>query len=344
MEYSFQGKTGPGEGPLISLVHVQETIVDFEEPVIAGFEHLPEPGYGESLTETKTHQSAAWQKHKKDAQILAKNLAKAKGYKYAGQVSRCCTELNLYQYPDSDIWKVRPWQSCKKRWCPVCSWVKSQQRWTLASERLPGLIKETGQRLRWRLLTLTVQNCQASDLREQTRSMLKAFRKMTQHQSWDSLGWIRALEVTHNPDASSFHPHIHALTAGPWDNPRIETSEWAAKWRKAMNLGYDPVVDVRAVNRRNGTDPHSDAMGGLQEVAKYTLKPANLKEASAVDLVNAIEGLGGLRLVEGGGFLRGIFAARSAEEKAELGDEQGKACGVFDWRANYHQYRRRLNE
>lgn len=330
-------------GPLDSLVHVQETIVDFEQS-ISVHEPMPvEPGYGECLSETKTHQSAAWARHKKDAQVLAKNLSKAKGFDYAGKVSRCCTELNLYQYTDSEVWKVRPWESCKKRWCPVCSWVKSQQRWTLASERLPGLIEATGERLRWRLLTLTVSNCSGADLRETTRSMLKAFRRMTQHQSWDALGWIRALEVTHNPTATTFHPHIHALTAGPWANPRIEQSEWAAKWKKAAGLDYLPVVDVRAVNRRQGADgAHSDALGGLQEVAKYTLKPANLKDASAVDLVTAIEGLSGLRLVEGGGFLRGVFAKRTPEEAAVLGDEQGQARGVFDWRAAYHRYRRRL--
>ena len=332
-------------GPLDSLVHVQETIVDFEHSTPAP-EPLPlDPGFGECLSETTTHQSQAWAKHKRDAQQLVKNLSKAKGAEYAGKISRCCTELNLYQYPDSDALKVRPWESCKKRWCPVCSWVKSQQRWILANERLPALIDGAGQRLRWRLLTLTVQNCSGADLRQTTRSMLKAFRKMTQHQSWDSLGWIRALEVTHNPTATTFHPHIHVLTAGPWANARIEQSEWAAKWQKAAGLDYLPVVDIRAVNRRKGAgSEHSDALGGLQEVAKYTLKPANLKDASAVDLVEAIEGLSGLRLVEGGGFLRGVFAKRTEAEKDAVGDEQGKARGVFWWRASYQRYRRKIGE
>ena len=346
MDSSPPRKKRSSGGPLDSLIYVQETIVDFEQ-VEKPQQVLPvDIGYGECLSETKTHQADGWERHKKDAQKLAKNLNKAKGFDYAGKVSRCATELNLYRYADSDTLKVRPWETCKKRWCPVCSWVKSQQRWMLASERLPALIDAQDERLRWRLLTLTVANCQANELREVTRQMLKGFRKMTQHNSWDSLGWIRALEVTHNAEVGSFHPHIHALTAGPWANARVEQSEWAAKWRKAMNLSYDPVVDIRAVNKRKGVDTHSDALGGLQEVAKYTLKPANLKDASAVDLVQAIESLSGLRLSEGGGFLRGIFAKRTAEEAEAAGreEEAGKSAGVFDWRAKYHKYRRRVGD
>jgi plasmid rolling circle replication initiator protein Rep len=324
----------------ISLIYVQETIVDLGEAP----KQDVDPGYGECLSETKTHQSDNWRKHKADAQKLATNLNRAKGFEYAGSVARCATELNLYQYPDSDTLKVRPWQTCKKRWCPVCSWVKSQKRWLLASERIPGLIDQVGEPLRWRLLTLTVRNCSGDDLRTLTREMLKAFRRMTQHDSWDALGWIRALEVTHNPDAATFHPHIHCLMAGPAMNPRIEQADWVAKWQKAMKLPYPPVVDVRAVNKRPGAGKFSDALGGLQEVAKYTLKPANLKEASAVDLVAAIEGLSGLRLSEGGGFLRGVFAEKSDEELAGLEEETGKARGVFDWRVKSQNFRRRLGD
>lgn len=331
------GGFGPSD---ISLIYVQETIVDFGTPAIDD----QDPGYGECLTETKTHQSSEWTRHKADAQKLARNLNRAKGFDYAGQVSRCATELNLYQYQDSDSWKVRPWQTCKKRWCPVCSWVKSQKRWLLASERMPGLIDSIDEPLRWRLLTLTVRNCEASDLRSLTRDMLKAFRKLTQHQSWDALGWIRALEVTHNPDARTFHPHVHCLMAGPAMNPRIEQSEWVEKWRRAMKLDYPPVVDVRAVNKRTGAGKFSDALGGLQEVAKYTLKPANLKDASAVDLVMAIEGLSGLRLSEGGGFLRGVFAERSDEENEGREEDAGKARGRFDWRVSTQKFRRRLGD
>ena len=337
---------------LYSLLDVQETIVDFDPPAhyekgaggVSENATEVEPGFGEALTETKAAKSDKWTAHRADAQRLAKSLRRAKS-KYGQEVSFCATELNLYKYEDTGSYGVRPFQTCKKRWCPICSWHASQKRWAAAQQRLPGLLEAQPDRMRWRLLTLTLKNVPADELKSTVRHMLKSFRRLTQQEAWTAKGWIRALEVTHSKRKKTFHPHIHVLFSTPWAEPRRETVEWISRWRKAAQLDYDPVCDVRAVRSRDlGPDvdaAHHEAMSGMAETAKYTLKPSTLIGASAVDVVAAMESLRGQRLVEGGGFLRGVFKEIEPDEDEVFGERS--TAGVFWWRAKTMVYRRVKN-
>lgn len=289
--------------------------------------------YGEKLTDTKAEHSDKWTAHKAQAQALAQLLRFSKSWKYGGAVDRCATQLWLNHYKDSNRYKVRPFSTCKKRFCPLCAWVRSQQLWGYASYNLPELVKGKG-RLRYRLLTLTVKNCQYEDLRTTVKAMIKAVRQLVKAKEWDAVGWVRSLEITYNEQDETYHPHLHILTASPWDNPRTETSRWVKVWRRVMKLDYDPVCDIRAVKRREGMNP---ALSGLSEAMKYLFKPSDIEKNPSA-LVAAFEEIKGLRLLHGGGIFVSIFEKPEAEEEAE----KPTSVGAFDWRAIEKQYRRNL--
>lgn len=296
-------------------------------------DEFQDDGYGETLTETKAEDSAKWTLHKKQAQELASLLRTMKGWKYGGEVDRCATQLWLNYYKDSNRFKVRPFSTCKKRTCPLCGWVRNQKLFGYASHNLPELVKGKG-RLRYRLLTLTVKNCSFDELRSTVKSMTAGLRWLVRSKEWDAVGWVRCVEITYNAEENTYHPHLHILTASPWNNPMTETKQWVKVWRRCMRLDYDPVCDIRAIKRRDGMNP---ALSGLSEAMKYLFKPSDIEE-NPHSLAPAFEELKGLRLLGSGGIFLSIFEKPEAEEDAE----KPMSVGAFGWRANECQYRKKI--
>lgn len=303
-------------------------------PDFEGGKNDPEPAeYGGKLTETPAEDSDSWTRHKAQAQELAGLLRFAKNWKYGGEVDRCATQLWLNHYKDSNRYKVRPFSTCKKRFCPLCAWVRSQQLWGYAARNIPSLTEGKG-RLRYRLLTLTVKNCSYDELRGTVKGMIKAVRQLVKAKEWDAIGWVRSLEITYNPEQGTYHPHLHILLASPWNNPRTETSRWVQVWRRVMKLDYDPVCDIRAIKKRDGLNP---AMSGLSEAMKYLFKPSDIEKNPSA-LVSAFEEVKGLRLLHGGGIFVSIFEKPEPEEEAE----EPTAVGAYGWRANEKTYRKKI--
>jgi plasmid rolling circle replication initiator protein Rep len=302
------------------------SLLDTKETTARLFEVKNGSEFGEKLTETPAKHAQTWTDKKADGQYLGRLLRSAANGVYGEEVARCATQLALEKSGDET--RARPFATCKRRWCPVCEWRKSRKRLGAAITNLPNLVDL--KKVRFRFLTLTVKNVKPEDLAATVGEMLKAFRRLTHADTkitGDWLGFIRALEITAAPDGT-FHPHLHILhcvlkSSKPWP-----TTDWVAAWRKAARLDYDPICDIRAVK---------DGARGLAEVMKYTTKPAKIA-GDAVGLAVAVAALKGRRLQQAGGVLSSIF---------EEGGEEGEAknwgvAGVFWWRANEQQYRRKI--
>jgi plasmid rolling circle replication initiator protein Rep len=304
-------------------------------PDFEGVENASEPAeYGEKLTETKAEHSATWTLQKKRSQELASVLRFMKSWRYGGEVDRCATRLALMFYKDTNSFKVRPFSTCKKRHCPLCAWVKTQKLWSYAAHNHPELVKDQG-RLRYRLLTLTIENVPLVDLRSTVSAMIKAIRQLVKAKEWDAVGWVRSLEITYKEEANTYHPHIHILMASPWNSPMTTQRRWCAIWKRLMKLDYTPVCDIRAPVRRSGMSP---AMSGMSETVKYLFKPSDLSK-NPLDMVSAFEEVKGLRLLGSGGIFLSIFNRPEFEENET---EKPMSVGVFGWRADECQYRKKI--
>lgn len=97
--------------------------------------------------------------------------------------------------------------SCGNRFCDVCTAPRSRNIRAKITAIVDSVHLLPGER--FRLLTLSISN--ASDLKEQSRVLLRAFRRLRQRQYWKSkvTGGTFVLEVKGSP--GNWHIHIHAI-------------------------------------------------------------------------------------------------------------------------------------
>lgn len=212
---------------------------------------------------------------------------------------------------------------CKKRVCPVCAWRRSRK---LAHQMLETLQHVMGKHTGIRFLHLVVsqRNCDGHQLNDQIRKMNKAWTRMTRWKRFSSsvLGYYKALEITYNSEARTYHPHFHILLAVPADYFRIDDGqyipqwEWIELWRKAMKLDYDPTAHIQAV--RMGTSNELsferdtetvNASKAILEITKYVTKFSDIlslsDESELDDVILTLDAqTANLRFLSFGGLIR----------------------------------------
>jgi hypothetical protein len=185
--------------------------------------------------------------------------------------------------------------------------------------------------------------------------MSKAWIRLTKRKKFPATGWIKSVEVTRGKDDTA-HPHFHCLLmvlpsyfSG---KTYLSQKEWVNLWQDCLKIEYEPVVDVRAIKGKNGTNhPEPEA---LCEVLKYTVKPDDLigkneQEISDKDrewLVTLTAQLYKTRAVATGGIFKEYFASLEEEPEdlihvnEDNQDDEGVAIANinFDWNERSKHY------
>lgn len=190
---------------------------------------------------------------------------------------------------------------CDVRNCPICQWRRSRM-WLARFFQVFPRIYAAYPTMRYALLTLTVENCDITELRSTTQHMNKAWKRLSERKVFPALGFVRALEVTKETDQYAkdkngritkhlirkarpeyCHPHFHILLALPssyFGGNYLSTSKWAKLWQNALKVGYTPICHVRVVKPNpkaiKAHDSDFDAILGrlltlLDEAAKNDL-------------------------------------------------------------------------
>lgn len=149
---------------------------------------------------------------------------------------------------------------CKDRFCPVCAARQSRVTAAQAVDVLRYIL--TGDQ-RLVLVTLTVRNMPVSGLPAAIDTITGAWHSLRRYRriSRGLVGWARNIEITKNFAENTYHPHLHALAVV--DSPDLLIDGvWRAAWKRAANLDYVPISDVRTV----------DVAKGVSEVSKYVSK------------------------------------------------------------------------
>ena len=209
---------------------------------------------------------------------------------YAGRIGECGSWLKFWQ-TDSAI-KLIDARFCKVSYCPMCQFRRSLKWRAKFLAELPA-IQETYPTHKWVFLTLTVRNCEMSELRSQIQAMGKAFSRMTKLASYPLVGAIKSLEVTrvwdwydkagnfigrhgttwfyrsNDPDKPNWtvkptnevHPHFHVLGLVPASyftgRGYIKQEQWAEMWKQSLRVDYDPIIHIQAVKSKKGKAPIS---------------------------------------------------------------------------------------
>lgn len=209
--------------------------------------------------------------------------------------------------------KLRAARFCRLRHCPVCQWRRSL-RWKAKAYQVLPRIVEKHPKHRWLFLTLTQKNVPIEELRETLTNMNQGFRKMTAYKQFPAVGWLRSTEVTRGRDGNA-HPHFHCLLMVPpgyfAGKNYLKQTEWVAMWRKALQLDYNPVLDVQAV--KQGSKP----MELIPELLKYCTKESDLAN-NREWFLELTKQMHKMRCVATGGILKEYSRRSLRSLKAEL--------------------------
>jgi len=239
---------------------------------------------GEILADGKTD----WQDQK------LKSLAVSKVFKTdtktmlarSIRIFECANTLEFSTNPLDNKRRLHRVWFCKDRMCPMC-----QKRRSLVVfhqvRNVCSLISRDYPTYKYILLTLTVPNVTAKELPNKITEMAKAWSRLVKRVEFmkATKGWFRTLEVTHNSQNDTYHPHYHVLVCVPsgyFKKTYIKQDRWVGLWQEAMRDYSITQVDVRKIKpnpKKVGSDALSSAAA---EVGKYATKPSDyLKKAEA---------------------------------------------------------------
>lgn len=212
----------------------------------------------------------------------------------AKRIGNCSSRLSLeIEVPEvgDPVAHLKGAKVCNARLCPFCEWrrTKAWRRRLITGLEAFHEVNPT-----WRavFLTLTVKNCQLSDLRTTLKAMQDGWNRFRRCAFFPTSYWFKRTEITvgAGPAGSAFlnggysaHPHFHVLLLVPpsyFGKRYVKQSEWQKQWQMAMRLDYAPVIDIRSAKTKstNGSSGIEASRDAAVEAAKYASKATQLLE------------------------------------------------------------------
>jgi plasmid rolling circle replication initiator protein Rep len=295
-----------------------------------------------------------WDIHRSQCDEIAK-IYDSIGYdRYAERIGECSQLLTyaLKATDDGEVkLKLREARFCRVRHCLICQWRRSLMWRARFFKALPEIQAKypTG---RWIFVTLTVKNCELSDLRATLNWMNAAWHKLIKRKEFPALGFVKSVEVTRGVGGTA-HPHFHCLMfvpAGYFKRGYISHAKWQELWQSCLKTDYPPILDVRAVKSKttisnNPSDSSNQAMAeAVCETLKYAVKPSDLL-ADPGWLGELTKQLQKTRAISIGGCLKEFFSDDDPEDliNGEIQEEEKSeddSLLLFDWSAIVRRYKK----
>lgn len=238
-------------------------------------------------------------------------------YRRADRVAQCGSYLDFGILPDGSKKLVRA-NFCRDRLCPMCNWRRSLKLYSQLSQVM-DVLESRG--YCFLFLTLTLRNCPWEELPGAIDAFFSGWRYMYNKSSvfrCSVCGTTRALEVTVNHSAQTYHPHLHVVLAvkPSYFSGRdyISQAQWTKLWRSCCDISYDPIVNVKRIK---------ELSKGFKEISKYAVKGSDFLVGSPEfmqrHVSNFLAGLSGRRLVGSTGVFRQVQRELSFDDP-ESGD------------------------
>ncbi len=306
----------------------------------------------------RSEKDSVWDLHRKDCDLVSGlYFQSAEFERYFERMEDCSGRLEFNQLLDRETGEIKIKLTnahfCRVRHCPVCQWRKSLMWKAKFYKALPEIEAEY-KSARWMFLTLTVENCEITDLKNTLAHMNKAFKKLIKRKHFlkNNLGFVKTTEITRSKDGKA-HPHFHILLMMKSTyfkgTEYMKTSDWAELWRDCLNVSYTPITDIRIVKVKNGGDASRSALAdAVAETLKYAVKPSDMTKDREWfhELTRQVFKL---RFVSTGGVLKDLFKEETSEEDLLLlteEEETDKELGslYFNWYKTKAKYRRKVDE
>ena len=263
----------------------------------------------------------------------------------ASRLRSCASWLKFARNASGQL-KLHRANFCRVRLCPVCAWRRSLK--TFGQVR--AVMQELGDSYGYIFLTLTMKNCSPSELGSEITHLGLSFNRLMKYKAVDKVvkGYFKGLEVTHNIQSDTYHPHLHIVCAVNksyfTNRTYLSQEKWTALWQKALQVNYTPIVDVRKVK---GT-----ADKAVAEISKYAVKASDIICYDDWDLtVNAVRTLDNAlesrRLTCYGGVFKEVHKRLHLDDNEDgdlthietdsLSDED-LSIVTYAWHTGYSQY------
>ena len=192
---------------------------------------------------------------------------------FVERVVSCGDTLRFIQNQDGNL-KLYQAYFCKNKLCPMCNWRRSMKYSYQTSRIVDEAIKQSPKG-RFLFLTLTVKNVEGQALNSTISQLTKSFDRLFKRAKVQRnlLGYLRSVEVTHNENDKTYHPHIHVLmmvrpSYFQSKKDYITQKEWSDMWSQSLKVDYVPMIDIRTVKETG-----KGLRGAVLETAKYPTKP-----------------------------------------------------------------------
>lgn len=243
----------------------------------------------------KNGKSNQWAKYKADTENLA-NVYQAINPHKSARLFDCSTYLAFKAFEER--LKLIKANFCRVRLCPMCMWRRSLKIFG----QLRTIMESLGDKYGYIFVTLTVKNCDDTNLIETLDTMYDAWHRLTGYKKVKdgTIGYFRSMEITHdlnpiihkklyrkskkwydsqnlkvgdeNPNFDKYHPHFHAIfvVRSSYFGGRnyVTQADWGNLWGQALKVDYNPIVDVRKI--KNNT------LKAVAEAAKYSVKTSDV--------------------------------------------------------------------
>lgn len=298
-----------------------------------------------------------WDTHRNDTDdVSAIYATDVEFIKYHERMKACSTYLEFNINSEKGLLLRRSF-FCHVRNCPVCQWRKSLY-WKAMMYKTYDKIKGEYGSHRWLFLTLTLENCHISQLRETIKHMSQSFKRLTKRKEFRSVvGYVRSTEVTRDKKRplTHAHPHFHCmLLVEPsyFGKNYVTHMQWVSAWALALKVDYLPDVDIRAVKSKSDDD---NLRTIVAETLKYACKPDDmLFDASPVKskplfddrhfwFLEYTRQVHKLRFVDTGGILKNALKAEKDITDADmiaLSDDQKQDDESKTLHFSYHSAKR----
>lgn len=262
-----------------------------------------------------------WRADKEKTLLTSDSFKRLNKDKKAMRLADCGTYLEFVRYVSLGKRKLFRANFCKCRLCPICMKRRSKKIYGQTSK----VMDVASKKYEFLFLTLTVKNCEGEDLKATLDMMFQAWTKLFRRKQVRQAikGWFRGLEVTHNEEEDTYHPHFHVILTvdKKYFKGRnyIKQDEYKELWRDCLGVDYDPIVDIRRFRASN----KKELAKSLAEAAKYTVKDTDILKVD-LELTDRIldildEALAHRRLTAFGGVLKDIHKDLNLDD-AENGD------------------------
>lgn len=284
-----------------------------------------------------------WDKHRKNTDKAANHYRGTEEFdRYSERMDLCSQLLDFRLVPEESEYKLKLDKAsfCRVRHCPVCQWRRSLM-WKAKAFKILPMVVEAYKNYRWLFLTLTVKNCQITELRDTLQWLNQSWQRMSQRKQFPAIGWIRSTEVTRGKDGSA-HPHFHCLLLvkpSYFGKYYMKQKDWVELWRSCLRIDYNPVLDIRPVKR--GRQP----MELVPEILKYCVKESDLV-GDRDWFLELTRQMHKMRTIATGGVLKEYLKQLEQEpedligkDETKTGDEIDEGHLYFGWKYRDKKYK-----